>query len=94
MANPRKPLYPIRGGGKGPEPDYEKLVQEAIIQDPESADSANISVKIKDGGLLGKDELHPIGKVGSEQQKRRAQELADSNTKRRVHVVNEIIVKK
>jgi len=92
MSNSQIPPYPIRGGGKGPEPDYEKLVQEAIVQDPEIEDSSNISVAIKDGGLLGKDELHLIGKVGSEKQKKRAQALAESNTKRQVHVVNEIVV--
>ena len=92
MSNSQIPPYPIRGGGKDPEPDYEKVVQEAIVQDPEIEDSPNVSVKLKDGGLLGKDELHLIGKVGSERQKRRAQALAESNTKRQVHVVNEIVV--
>jgi hypothetical protein len=93
MSNSQIPPYPIKGGGKGPEPDYEKLVQEAIVQDPEIEDSAGISVKLKDGGLLGKNELHLIGAVSSEAQKRRAQSLAESNTKRQVHVVNELVVK-
>ena len=93
MSNAQVPPYPAGGGGKGPEPDYEKLVQKAIIQDPEIQDAPNISVKLKDGGLLGKDELHLIGTVSSEDQKRRAQELAESNTKRQVHIVNEIAVK-
>jgi hypothetical protein len=93
MSNAQRPPIPPKGGSQGPEPDYEKLVQDAIIHDPEIEDSDNISVKIKDGGLLGKDEMHLIGRVGSEKQKQRAQQLAASNTKRQVHIVNEIVVK-
>lgn len=93
MSNAQVPPHlPPQGGGKTPGPDYEKVVQEAIIQDPEIEDFHNIAVELKSGGLLGKEELHLIGKVGSKRQKQRAQELAESNTKNQVHIVNEIVV--
>jgi hypothetical protein len=76
---------------KSTEPDYQQVIQEAIIQDPIIEDSDNVSVSFDDKGL-GKGEIHLIGKVGSEKQKQRAQELAEINSKDRVTVVNEIVV--
>jgi len=49
MSNSQIPPYPIRGGGKDPEPDYEKVVQEAIVQDPEIEDSPKVPAVVKDG---------------------------------------------
>jgi hypothetical protein len=88
--------YPIPPGGsnpqgKGPGPDYEKLIQEAIIQDPIITDSNNVSVSFNDKAL-GKGEIRLIGKVGSDEQKQRAQELAESNTTDKIEVINELVV--
>jgi hypothetical protein len=77
--------------GKKAEPDFEKVIQEAIYHDPIIEDSDNVSVFFKEKGL-GKGEIHLIGKVGSEKQKQRAQELAVTNSKDKVTVVNEIVV--
>ena len=77
--------------GKSATPDFEKVVQEAIIHDPIIEDSDNVSVSLKKKGL-GKEEIHLIGKVGTEKQKQRARELAESNTTDKIEVINEIVV--
>jgi len=89
-SNIQHPIPP-KGSNPGPEPDYEKVVQEAIIHDPIIEDSDNVSVSFEDKGL-GKAEIHLIGKVGSEKQKQRAQELAETNTPDKIEVINEIAV--
>jgi hypothetical protein len=88
--------YPIPPKGPDPskasnEPDYERVIQEAIIHDPLIEDSDNVSVSLRQKSL-GKAEIHLIGKVGSEKQKQRAQELAQTNSKDKVTVINELVV--
>ena len=90
IQNPIPPVDPEHTKGRT-EPDFGKVVQEAIIQDPIIEDSDRVSVKFEDKGL-GKAEMHLIGKVGSEKQKQRALELAESNTTDKIEVINEIIV--
>jgi len=86
------PISPKDSGpGSSAEPDFEKVIQEAIYHDPIIEDSDKVSVSFKDKGF-SKREIHLIGKVGSEKQKQRAQELAEINSKDKVTVVNEIIV--
>lgn len=91
MSNNMNVPIPPKGSKPDPEPDYGKVIQKAIIQDPIIEDSDKISVSFEDKGL-GKGEIHLIGKVGSDKQKQRAQELAEINSKTRVDVINEIIV--
>lgn len=92
MSNMRMPISPKDSDpSKNTEPDFEKVVQEAIIHDPIITDSDNVSVSFKDKGL-DKGEIHLIGKVSTEKQKQRAQELAETNTTDKIEVVNEIVV--
>jgi len=63
---------------------------EAIVQDPEIGDATNISVVIKkeDGDRV----IHLLGKLDSEKERDRALELAETNSKSKYKVVNEIVL--
>jgi hypothetical protein len=86
---PKQPGEPNKAGS---EPNYEKLIQEAIIQDPKIKDSDHISVKMEKKGAFKADEIHLIGKVSSKDQKQRAEELAAINTPDSLTVMSELIV--
>lgn len=86
---PKQPGEPNKASS---EPDYEKLIQEAIIQDPKIKDSDHISVKMEKKGALKAGEIHLIGKVSSQEQKQRAEELAEINTPDNLTVVSELVV--
>ncbi len=84
------------GPNQGAEPpkqtELEAHVQKAIADDPEIVDASKISVYLKKGGLFRKAELHLIGKVSSDLDKKRAQQLAEYNMTKKVVLVNDIKV--
>lgn len=69
-----------------PEKELEQYLMQAIVDDPLIVDKTNISVKHEDG------DLHLIGKVGSEDEKSRAEEIVKVNTREEKTVVNELAV--
>jgi osmotically-inducible protein OsmY len=69
-----------------PEKELEKYLMQAIIDDPLIGDKTNISVEHEDG------DLHLIGKVDSEDEKSRAEEIVKVNTREEKTVVNELTV--
>ncbi|MFP4564621.1 MAG: BON domain-containing protein [Spirochaetia bacterium] len=69
-----------------PEEELEKHLMKAIIDDPLIRDKTNISVKHEDG------DLHLIGKVGSEDEKQRVEEIVKVNTREEKTIVNELTV--
>ena len=69
-----------------PEKELEKHLIKAIIDDPLIGDKTNISVEHEDG------DLHLIGKVGSEDEKQRAEEIVRVNTREEKTIVNELTV--
>ncbi|MFW5711634.1 MAG: hypothetical protein ACOCXF_02360 [bacterium] len=72
--------------------DVSNNLQEAIIEDPELSDSTNISVKARDESGSKEPVIHLIGKVKSEADKARAQEIIEKNTRSEIKVVNELAV--
>lgn len=67
-------------------------LQEAIIEDPELSDTTNISVKAKDESGSKEPVIHLIGKVASEADRARAQEIIEKNTSNCMKVANELAV--
>ncbi len=67
-------------------------LQEAIIEDPEITDTTNISVKAKTDSSSKGPVIHLIGKVSSEADKARAQEIIEKNTRNEMKVTNELVV--
>ena len=67
-------------------------LQEAIIEDPELADTTNVSVKAEDESASKEAVLHLIGKVSSEADKARAQEIIEKNTSNEMKIANELTV--
>lgn len=74
-------------------PGLQEKVQEAIEEDPTIQDSSKISVTCTKGGLFKKAKIHLIGKVNSEKDRQRAEEIAVTNSGK-TEVVNEILVEK
>jgi hypothetical protein len=68
----------------------EKRILKAIIEDPEIEDVTNVSAVVTEKGRERIIQL--IGRLSSEKEKQRAQELAESNSSRRFRVINDIIV--
>ena len=69
-----------------PETELEKYLMRAIFEDPLIGNKTNISLKHEDG------DLHLIGKVGSEEEKARAEEIVKVNTREEKPVVNELVI--
>jgi len=67
-------------------------LQEAIIEDPELADSTNISVKAEDKSGSKEAVIRLIGKVTSNSDRARAQEIIEKNTSNELKVANELAV--
>lgn len=72
--------------------DISNNLQEAIIEDPELTDTTNISVKARDESGSKEPVIHLIGKVKSEADKARAQEIIEKNTRSEMKVANELKV--
>lgn len=69
-----------------PEKELEKHLMQAIIDDPLIRDKTNISVNHEDG------DLHLVGKVDSDDEKQRAEEIVRVNTREEKVIVNELSV--
>jgi len=67
-------------------------LQEAIIEDPELADSTNISVKAEDKSGSKEAVIRLIGKVTSNSDRARAQEIIEKNTSNELKVANDLAV--
>jgi len=82
--------YSFTTGERKENKDLERVLMEAIVQDPEIGDATNISVVIKkeDGDRV----IHLLGKLDSEKERDRALELAETNSKSKYKVVNEIVL--
>jgi len=65
-------------------------LQEAIIEDPELADTTNIAVKAKTESGSQEAVIHLIGKAASEADRARAQEIIEKNTSNSIKVANEL----
>ncbi len=82
--------YSFTTGERKENKDLERVLMEAIIQDPEIGDATNISVIVKKED--GERVIHLLGKLDTEKERDRALELAETNSKKQYKVVNEIVL--
>ncbi len=73
--------------------ELEKNLMQALIDDPEIGDSTNITVNFDPFANSKKGKIELLGKVESELDKNRAEEIAKVNTKDEVEVLNNLNVK-
>ena len=83
---------PGQGAQAPKQSELEAKIQKAIAEDPEIIEASKISVYLKKGGLFRKTEIHLIGKVSSDLDKKRAQQLAEYNISKKIVLVNDIKV--
>jgi hypothetical protein len=69
--------------------ELEKKLLEALVQDPEIENSTNISAVVKKE--RGNRVVHLLGKVDTEKERLRAEELVKINTPEGHSIVNEIV---
>lgn len=72
--------------------DLEDELQKAIVEDPEIASKADISVDVTTDGKKV-TEIHLVGSVASDKELQRAAEIVSVNTRDEVKIVNELVVK-
>lgn len=73
--------------------ELEKNLMQALIDDPEIGDSTNITVNFDPFANSNKGKIELLGKVDSELDKNRAEEIAKVNTKNEVEILNNLNVK-
>ena len=71
--------------------EVKKNLLDAIVEDPEIGSSTNIAVNVH-AGVVGADpEIELVGKVDSEKDKARAEEIARVNTGGEAAITNNLI---
>lgn len=72
--------------------DIKQNLLEAIVEDPEIGHSTNITVDVRAGAEGSDPEIELVGKVDSEKDKARTEEVARVNTAGEASITNNLIV--
>jgi hypothetical protein len=95
LSNPNHPLnqegLPFLAGAKEDEKrqDLEKNLREYLVEDPEIRDATNLSAAIVNDG--GKSVVQLIGKLQTQKEKDRAEELVRNNVPQGMGIDNQIV---